>query len=250
MGIGDLTLSEALVVWAIFFFAASAKGVTGLGFSTTCLPLLALTVGLREGMAMMIVPSLASNVSVMVGAGNFRVVVRRFWPLFLATLPGIGLGLWLLSSTGRDLPGAVLGAVLLLYCGFAFANPHFRLGNNRARKLASVTGFLTGVVNGMTGSQVMPVLPYLLALHLNPNMFVQAINCSFTLSSIAMAIGLSHLGIMTLGSLAVAVPGVAVAWAGVKFGERIRGKLSPEIFRIAVLAMLTALGLTLIIRLL
>jgi len=248
--LGGYSLTEALVVWAIFLFSAAAKGVTGLGFSTTCLALLALTVGLREGMALLIVPSLTSNVSVMVGAGAFAAVVRRFWPLFVSALPGVALGLWLLASTGRDLPGGVLGAVLVAYCAFALARPGFRLAEVPARRLAPLTGFLTGTINGLTGSQVMPVLPYLMALGLAPNVFVQAINCSFTLSSLAMAAGLSHLGLMTVSSLAIALPGAAIAWWGVRLGERLRRRLRPEAFRIAVLAMLAVLGLTLIGRLL
>jgi hypothetical protein len=34
------------------------------------------------------------------------------------------------------------------------------------------SGFVTGTINGIIGSQVMPILPYLLALDLNRDVFV------------------------------------------------------------------------------
>lgn len=72
MRIGELTF---LVVRRIYFFAPSAKGSTGLGISKTCLQLLLPTVGLREGMALLIVLSLTPNVSVMVGGyGRWRLL--------------------------------------------------------------------------------------------------------------------------------------------------------------------------------
>jgi hypothetical protein len=40
------------------------------------------------------------------------------------------------------------------------------------KPLAPVTGLATGIVNGLTGSQLMPVLPYLMALHLERERFV------------------------------------------------------------------------------
>ena len=41
-------VGELIIIYAVFFGAALAKGVTGLGFSTACLPFLVLALGLRE----------------------------------------------------------------------------------------------------------------------------------------------------------------------------------------------------------
>jgi hypothetical protein len=103
-------------------------------------------------------------------------------------------------------------------------------------------GFLTGLVNGVTGSQIMPVLPYLMALDLDKDRFVQAINISFTLSTVVMAIGLAGLGLLTGGAGVVSIAGVAVVFAGVTLGTRLRAVLSPEAFRRAVLGLLLVLG--------
>ena len=177
------SVPEIIFILAVYFFAASAKGVTGLGFSTTCLAPMALVLGLKETLPLLIIPSVSSNIMVMVGAGRFRETTSRFWPMFLATVPGLLLGLWLLAEVDGALMGAVLGVVLVIYVAFAYANPEMRLRTGLEKPLQPISGFLTGLVNGTTGSQVMPSMPFLMSLHLDRNMFIQAINCSFTLSA-------------------------------------------------------------------
>ena len=232
----------------VYFGAATSKGITGLGFSTTCLPFLALTVGLKEALPLLIIPSVASNLIVQVGAGRLLPTLRRFWPMLLATVPGLLLGLWLLGSVDGRTAGAVLGAVLVAWCVFSFAKPEMRLPPRLERPLAPVSGFFTGLFNGITGSQVMPSMPFLMALHLERRMFIQAINCSFTLSSVIMMIGLSRLGLVPISAIWIGTAGIAVAFLGVRLGERIRDQMNPDQFRIAVLSMLAVLGLSLVIR--
>ncbi len=240
--------TQIAIIFVVYLGAATAKGVTGLGFSTTCLPFLALTIGLKEALPLLIIPSISSNLMVQIGAGQLVPTLRRFWPMLLATLPGVGLGLWLLGSVDGGTAGAVLGLVLVGYCAFAYAKPDLLLPAHLERPLGPISGFLTGVVNGVTGSQVMPSMPYLMSLNLDRNLFVQAINCSFTLSSIVMMIGLSRLGLLPITAVWVSVLGIGCVLLGIRLGERIRDRLAPEQFRLAVLAMLTLLGLSLVAR--
>ncbi len=93
MFIGSYPLETYAAIGASLLFAALVKGVTGLGFSTTAMPLLTLAVGLERALPLVLMPSITSNILVMVDAGHFRASVRRFWPLYVALLPGIALGL-------------------------------------------------------------------------------------------------------------------------------------------------------------
>jgi uncharacterized membrane protein YfcA len=242
----DLTAIEAAAILATYMFAATGKGVTGLGFSTTCLPILALFVGLKDAMPLVIIPSICSNLIVMRQVGHFRETIRRFWPMLLALLPGLALGLWALSRIDNVQAGAVLGIMLILWCGFSIAKPDLRLPERSESKLAPLSGFTTGIVNGITGAQVMPVVPFLMALHLGRNLFIQAINCSFTLSSLVMAFGLGQLGLFSRDDLLISVIGACFVFIGLKFGTVIRHRLSEKLFRNALMAMLTVMGLSLV----
>ncbi|WP_108835948.1 sulfite exporter TauE/SafE family protein [Tateyamaria sp. Alg231-49] len=235
-------------MFATYLFAATAKGVTGLGFSTVCLPFLTLTVGLKEALPLLIIPSLSTNLIVMRQAGRFKETLARFWPMLLTTLPGLMVGLWLLTTIDGLMAGGILGSVLLLWCAFAYAKPDFRLSATWERRLGPVSGFLTGVTNGVTGSQVMPSMPFLMSLHLDRNLFLQAINCSFTLSSVIMAFGLGKLGLFTLDAAILSVLGTVCAFVGLSLGERVRKRLSQDAFRLALILMLVGMAIGLIFR--
>ena len=242
----DLSLFQIAALFATYLFAAVAKGVTGLGFSTTSLPILALLFGLKDALPLVIVPSICSNLVVMKQAGRFGEAVRRFWPMLIALLPGLFVGLWVLSRIDGVQAGAVLGIMLLLWCVFSYAKPDLRLAPRWERPLAPISGFVTGMINGMTGSQVLPSVPFLMMLHLERSLFIQAVNCSFTFSSLVMAMGLGRLGLFSQGDLLISIVGTSLVFVGVSIGGAIRARLSEEWFRKSILAMLTVMGLSLI----
>ncbi len=237
-----------IIIMAAYLAAGLVKGATGLGFSTTCLPLLALAIGLKDALPLVIIPSFSSNVVIMRAAGHFRETLRRFWPLYVALVPGLAAGLWALSVVDGAQAAAVLGAVLMLYAIYALAMKPKPMRAHLERPLAPLTGLLTGFVNGLTGSQVMPLLPYVFALQLDPNRLVQAINISFTSSSVVMAIGLLHLNLFDSGDLAISVAGIVPAIGGAAIGNQLRKRLMPEVFRKLVLVVLLSLGAVLIWR--
>jgi len=238
-----------LAVVAACLIAGLVKGATGLGFSTTCLPLLALAIGLEDALPLVILPSFCSNVLIMRAAGHFRETVIRFCWLYLSLLPGIAAGLFVLSEVGGGQAAAVLGVVLIVYGAHGLARPpKIALSSGAERWMSPVTGICTGFVNGLTGSQVMPLLPFVFALKLDPNRLVQTINISFTLSSVAMAAGLYLLGLFNAIDLGLSAIGTVPALGGAALGNAARKLLSPELFRRLVLVVLVALGAVLIWR--
>jgi len=233
---------------AAFFFAAFSKGITGMGFATTCLPIIALAMGMEVALPLVLVPSVASNIIVQVEVGHFRESMRRFWPMVVAAMIGVVIGLALLTWMEGRAAGAALGVVLFVYGLFALKTPNLTLPPHLEKPLGPLTGLTTGVINGLTGSQLMPVLPYLMALHLDRDRFVQAINCSFTASSLVMAVGLSKIGLMTAETALISTIGIIPVWIGLKLGGTIRRRLSPELFRKLVIYMLMASGVLLLAR--
>ena len=245
--IENYSLLQVIIILGTYFFASSIKGITGLGFSTICLPFMVLTVGLKAALPLLIIPSLASNLIVMRQAGYFRTTLFRFWHMLIATALGVCLGLMLLDSVNNKLAGAILGLVLILWCTFSYVAPNLKLPLEKERPTGIISGIATGIINGLTGSQVIPCVPYLMALNLDRNVFIQATNISFTLSSLIMAVGLTHLELFTLDAIKLSIIGLVLVLFGLQLGTKIRPRLSPANFRLAVLIVLfiTALGLLL-----
>lgn len=241
-----MTIETVVIIACAYFVAAFVKGATGLGFSTSALPILALGLGLKTAMPLVIIPSLVSNSIIMVQAGHFRETVSRFWPMFLATIPGVLIGLAVLEMVDGLVAGAVLGLVLMNYGVFTLFRPGRPMSDRMADRIAPISGFATGLVNGITGSQVMPVLPFLLSVRLDPKRFIQAINISFSLSSIVMALGLSRLGLMTLDAVWISLAGLVPVYLGTKLGGVVRNRMDAQTFRKVVLIMLIIFGVILI----
>ncbi len=241
---------QITAILASYLFAATAKGVTGLGFSTTCLPILALLVGLKDALPLVIIPSIFSNIVVMRQVGRFRETLGRFWPMLLAVIPGLALGLWTLAYIDGRLAGAILGLLMLVWCAFTFTKPELSIAARWERPLAPFSGFITGTINGITGSQVMPMVPFMMMLRLERNLFIQAVNCSFTLSSLVMMLGLAKLGLFSWEDVLISAIGVCFVTLGLSMGAAIRHRLSETLFRQGILVMLSLMGLALIVPIL
>ncbi|QGY39956.1 TSUP family transporter [Pseudodesulfovibrio cashew] len=233
-------------VFATFLFAAFLKGTAGLGFATTCLGVMAGYLDMRLAIPLVIVPSLLSNALVMIDAGGFVRIFRRFWFLYAATLPGLAVGLWVLGGGDTTLPRAVLGISMVLYGLYGLWGGSFSLPYTRFT--ASVAGTLTGLVNGLTGSQIMPMLPYLMSLNITKDELVQAINTSFTISSVIMLAGLGRMGLLSAETMTVSAAGVIPVAVGIWLGGKVRRKLPETVFRKIVLGLVAVLGAALVVK--
>lgn len=104
------------------------------------------------------------------------------------------------------------------------------------------------MVTASTGVFVVPTVPYLQALGLEKDEFVQAMGISFTVSTLALGLGLAAQGVFSgataASSLAMLVPAVA----GMAFGQWLRGLLSPAVFRTCFFVSLMLLGTHMVIR--
>jgi uncharacterized membrane protein YfcA len=59
------------------FLAGIVKGATGLGYTSCALPFLVSAIGLKPAMALVIIPAMATNVSVAFTAGHFAETAGR-----------------------------------------------------------------------------------------------------------------------------------------------------------------------------
>lgn len=230
------------------FFAGIVKGTTGIGYSSCALPFLVPVVGLQQAIVLIVMPAILSNIFVAFSAGHFREIFARFWPLYVATPVGIVVGVAFLSSIDQRLSIAILGSVIVAYAAMSLLQPNLALKQPWDRILNAPVGFATGLLTGLTGSQVMPLLPYMMGLHLEPNRLIQAINLAVTITSIFLGIGLLLSGLMDVPSLGLSLLAVIPAVVGVSLGNRVRGLLPVPLFRRLMLAVLLAIGMMFILR--
>ncbi len=237
-----------ILAFSAFLIASFLKGLTGLGFSTLCLGFLAIFMDLKLAIPLVFLPSLSSNIMVMIEAGRFFEALKRFWILYLSALPGLLLGIWILGNSQNQSPKVILGAVMLIYGIWALKNKLLLLSENKEKQLMVPVGLLSGLVNGVTGSQIMPIMPYLLSVKMDRDLFVQTINSSFTFSTIIMIIGLGKLGLITTSVISISAIGILPVAVGIFLGGQLRKRVADETYRKMVLILLIILGCTLVIR--
>lgn len=230
------------------FVAGVVKGATGLGYSSCALPFLVLAVGLKPAMAIVIAPALATNISLSLSLGNLRETTARFKWLYLAMLPGIALGVWLLVWVPVALAVQLLGAIIIAYVILALARPALAIPARLEAPLQWPTGFLNGVMTGLTGAQVMPLFPYIMALHLTPDATVQAVNLAVLIATTVLAVGLLQTGIMTPDLVAFSIVATVPALVGVELGNGARARIPAAQFRRIVLVTLAFVGAVLLAR--
>jgi uncharacterized protein len=234
-----------ILAFTAFFVASFLKGLTGIGFSTLCLAFLAIFLDLKLAICLVFLPSLFSNIIVMKQAGHFLEALKRFWFLYLSAVPGLFLGIWFLSSRSNDIPKAILGLSMCLYGIWGLRNRLFKLSSKQEKQLILPVGLLSGFINGVTGSQIMPIMPFLLSLKMDRDLFIQTINCAFTFNTIIMIMALGKIGLITRPVVYLSAFGILPVVLGIFLGTNIRKRVSGEIFRRMVLIMLVILGINL-----
>jgi uncharacterized protein len=238
-------------VWVALFglFAAGlVKGTTGLGYATCALPFLVLAIDAKTAMALVVVPAMMTNISLALFTGHMRETVSRFYPLYLAMAPGIVCGVGLLVWVDPDLTIKALGCVLFAYGCFALLSPSATLSLVAERWLKVPIGFCNGALAGLTGSQVMPLFPYMMALRMDHDRQIQAINLAVLLTSTLQVCGLAVAGVYDATLAATALAAVVPALLGVSLGARLRRSMPVPLVRRLVLLVLVVMGGTMLAR--
>lgn len=247
-----MTDSIAILVWvsATFIAAGFVKGVVGMGLPTVAMGVLSLGMAPASAAAMLVVPSLVTNIWQLLAGPTFGGLLRRMATMMLTVFVGTILGIGVLTGQSASLAGAALGAVLALYGAVGLTAPRFTVSAKIEPWLSPVVGLVTGLVTGATGVFVIPAVPYLNSLGLAKEELIQALGLSFTVSTLALACALGLNGQFHLPAVFGSLLAVAPALAGMFVGQRVRSKLQPQVFRRWFFVGLVALGIYMLTRVL
>jgi uncharacterized membrane protein YfcA len=241
-----------LFIAGVFVVAGLVKGVIGLGLPTIAMGLLALIMPPAEAAALLIVPSLATNVWQMLAGPGLGPILRRLWPTMLGVCAGTWAGDWAgagLTSGAHGRSGtALLGAALIAYALTALTSLRLSVSAAAERWLGPLVGATTGLITSITGVFVIPAVPYLQAIGLEKDDLVQALGLSFTVSTVALAVSLAAAGTFSLSLAGPSLGTLAMAAIGLWLGQALRARLRPAAFRVWFFTGLGALGLYLLLR--
>jgi uncharacterized membrane protein YfcA len=248
-GMLDSPLPSLPLLIGVFLLAGLAKGLTGMGLPAIGIALLSLMIPPAQAAALVVVPSLATNVWQALDGPALRPLARRLWPMLAALVLGTWGSATLIGGPGAAWGGAALGTALVAYAALGLSPLRLPLASPRAEPwLGPAAGAATGLVTAATGVFVLPSVPYLQALGLQKDGLVQALGLTFTVATLALAWALAGAGMLGGGALGGSFLALAATIPGLVAGQRLRRALRPEPFRLCFLAALGLLGAHLVLR--
>jgi uncharacterized membrane protein YfcA len=241
-------LSTLVITGLAFLLAGFVKGVIGLGLPTVAIGLLGLVMPPAQAAALLVLPSLVTNVWQLAAGPRFAALLRRLWPMLAGVCVGTWAGAGLLSDDSAGQATTALGAALVLYALVGLAAIRFSVPARLEPWLSPLIGAATGLVTAATGVFVIPAVPYLQALGLQKEDLVQALGLSFTVSTVALAFNLAQAGFLQVSLAGVSLLALACALAGMVLGQWLRMRIRPAVFQRCFFLGLLALGAHLALR--
>ncbi|MEN9589317.1 MAG: hypothetical protein RLZZ481_1103 [Pseudomonadota bacterium] len=235
-------LTVVALTGLIFVAAGLVKGVLGMGLPTVAIGFLGLVIAPVEAAAMLVLPSLITNVWQLIAGPNFRALSKRFGTLLLGICLGTPFGVSFITSGNTQIVTAGLGIVLAIYGAFGLSAARLTVAPQSEWWLSPVMGFCTGILMGATGISALPVAPYFTALGLKKDDLIQALGLSFTVSSFALAVGLLLTGQFQMTIAAASLVALIPAFAGMFLGQRLRNKMPQDLFKKCFFGGLLLLG--------
>jgi uncharacterized membrane protein YfcA len=231
-----------------FLVAGFVKGVIGMGLPTVAIGLLGLVMTPLQAAAILVVPSLVSNIWQFAVGGGFVALLRRLWPMLAGICIGTFFGAVWLPNGNSGQATVWLGVALAIYASLGLFKVHFSVPPRAEVRLGLIVGIATGAVTVATGVFALPGVPYIQALQMQRDKLVQALGLSFTVSTVTLAAALSHAGDINTSLVWPSLVALAVALLGMWLGQVVRGRVRPETFRLCFFLGLFALGAHLALR--
>ena len=243
-----IDIATVLIVAGIFLIAGTVKGVLGFGLPLVSLALLTVAIRLPEAMSLLLVPAFVTNFWQAIIGGNGKTILRRIWAFLVSATVTVWIGVSALTYIDLEFMSALLGTILVVYSSIYLCGYHLTLTQHQETWLGPLAGLANGIFTGMTGSFVVPGVMFLQAIRLPREMLNQAMGMLFTLSTVALAFALGSNNFLTieLGTLSSAA--LLPAAVGMIIGQRIRKKLSEQIFLRVFFISLLCLGAYIVIH--
>lgn len=245
-----MDLWQLLMVMGVFVLAGGVKGVTGMGLPTVAMSLLGLWMAPLQAAALLVVPSLATNVAQCRGP-HLRSLSARLWPGWLAIAIVTAAAPGFDAAASAESARRLLGAILIVYGARGLWRPTLPDLSARGRWLSAAAGAATGVVTAATAVFVLPWVPYLQSLRLSKDEMVQALGLSFTVATLALAIRVqasAPLWWLSASGFVTVCVALAGAFAGLKRGESLRGRFAGRAFQKALFLVFVTLGVANLLR--
>ena len=234
---------DILAIAAVAFTVAGfVKGVVGFGFPIITLIILTLTIGLLDALAIIVFPTIVTNIWQGLSGPFLKDIARRMWLYILTAMIFIWFTSAYLTVVDIKWPTAMLGAVLFVFALSRLLNVSIKVSPQWERPLSVPLGAINGMLTGMTGSFMVPSVLFMQAIGFQRDMLVQAMGVFFAISTIILAASLGKNGLISMEHLRLSVFALVPSIIGLYIGRWTRLKINEERFQQIFLGSVLLLG--------
>jgi hypothetical protein len=244
----DLSIAALAIAVLALAFGGFSKGVLGVGLPMVAIPILSTFLPIRDVVAIMYFPILATNIWQAVKGGYMTATVRRFWPMLLIMMATIALGTLSLKRLDANVISILLGCAVAVFALASLINPQFRIAPRHERPASLLAGSVGGFFGGLALIGGPPVIMLMVALHLKKEEFIGAMSLFYLVMLIPTGFILAGLGVLEMRHVAPGLATIVPVMAGMLAGEWVRGKIDQDRFRKVLLGSMVLIGLNLIRR--
>jgi len=235
-------------VAAALLLAAFVKGASGMGFPMIATPMVALLLGIRTAVVILIIPNLIMDAT-QIFRGSLSVeIFRRFKWLLLWTILGVFLGTKVLVMLPEWILNLTLGVTVLAFVAWSMLRVELRISRRLEKILSLVVGIVGGFLNGMTNAAGPVPAIYLYSLRLPKVEFIKSIATIFIVTKLSQLAAVSTWHLFDTATLELSLGVTLFVLAGFYLGLKAQDRVNQETFNRALLLILFAVGVVLIWR--
>lgn len=150
-------LPDIYYLCLIAFLAGFVQGLTGFGVMLVALPLMVLFIDIKTAIPLIVLLGIVINTLLLFQlAGHYE--KRKWLPLFLASIPGIPIGIYVLKMVDTRLLEILLGVVILFTASATWMAKQPK--NELKKKWTYLAGLTAGLLGGSIGAPGPPIIVY------------------------------------------------------------------------------------------
>lgn len=235
---------QTVLLIMIFLFAAVVKGFLGIGLPAASMAFLTLVMPPTEAIPLLWLSILATNSLQFIRAPGKWEIAREYWLFALAIMVCIFVTSMFIAEYPTALLTVAIGIAMVLFSLNFLLGIKLRIGPGKGWHLGF--GVVSGVLGGISSIWSPTVAMYLVARGISKEKFIGATGFLFLAGVLPLGAGQVVAGVLTLPVFVKSALALCVVLVGFRIGELLRGRVSQELFRKAVLIAFLLMGLRLI----
>ncbi len=240
-----------VIAWCFFALLCGGfiKGALGVGTPLLTVPMMALVLPAQMSIAIMAIPVVVANLWQFSQAERSTAVVKRFWPTFIGILIGTWVGVKILSVIGEQTLLITVGVAVIAFALLQGSHKRFYLKEPMVKPAGAFFGVSSGLIGGISSFFGPMLMVYLLSIrNLSKHQFVSVISFLYVSAVLPWAINLYLFDILSREMLFFSLIATLPVTLGLVLGQRIRGHISEDKFKILIISILLVSGASMLWR--